>query len=191
MNVGLDQPPNTIDFSKLKKAQLQAYKDWFMASIDGRIAGLHAAVTSLSAFQTWKPDFRPGSLKLLGEWFLKNVETRSRTESEIQAIKRSTPYDFGVLPDTLTKDTFWLAVDIGMYFGKTFASNFPQLSWVQYLESKRSIDFGHICLAGFGRMTMNPIHLMTVVAHGFSRGSHGGTRVHEVYCILEKKVSPE
>ena len=113
MNYWPDRPPNTIDFSKLKKAQLQAYKDWFMASIDGRIAGLHGAVTSVSAFKTWEPDYSRDSLKLLGEWFLKNVKTRSLTESEIQAIKSSTPYDFGVPQDTLTEESFWLAFDIG------------------------------------------------------------------------------
>ena len=191
MNYWPDRPPNTIDFSKLKKAQLQAYKDWFMASIDGRIAGLHGAVTSVSAFKTWEPDYSRDSLKLLGEWFLKNVKTRSLTESEIQAIKSSTPYDFGVPQDTLTEESFWLAFDIGMYFGKTFASNFQRLRWVQYIESKRNIDFGHICLTGFGTMVMNPVHLMTIVAHGFGSGWYGGDRIHEVYCIWEKKVSPD
>jgi hypothetical protein len=59
-------------------------------------------------------DRSPESLERLGDWFAGNVETRTKTGEEIEAIKAKLTFPIDVPGEQLTNRTFSLAMDIGL-----------------------------------------------------------------------------
>jgi hypothetical protein len=148
------------------------------------------AVTQTPGFETWNPDFTPASLGRLGEWFVGQVEIRSRTQDELQAIYDRLVFPMDIPNEELTNRTFSLAMDIGMYFSQVLIKNHPSLTWVQPLESKRFADYGQPSLAGFGSLTLNPVRIAVTLAYGLARKSKTGKRLQEIYDYWAQRVQP-
>ena len=85
-------------------------------------------------------NFTPESLNALGEWFATQIETRPRTQEEIDAFNAQTPFPIEHSGTELTNRTFSLAMDIGMYLNQVFLRNHPSLKWDQPLGGKRFVD---------------------------------------------------
>jgi len=188
MSYELIRPPCPLNFKTLSKRQLDEYFDWYVSIIPVRVDELAGAVKDSRGFESWQPFNSPDSLNELGEWFGTQVETRRRTQAEIDSIKRELNFEMDVPSVELTDRTISLAMDLGMYVSQVFFQNHPTLRWSRPLGSKKSIDYGQPVLVPFGRLTFNPTHMMTVMAYGFARNAKKPDALREVYDIWAKKV---
>lgn len=108
------QPPFTLNFAEMPKQELKAYVQWFQEITPERIEQLEATVQSSPGFENWRADFSPDSLDGLGKWFATQIETRPRTQEEIDAFNARAPLPINSSDSQLTNRTFSLAMDIGM-----------------------------------------------------------------------------
>lgn len=81
------QPPFTLRFWEMSREELGAYYRWFFEVLPNRIAELTRAVRDSPGFESWQPDRTPDSLNGLGEWFLTQVTSRTRTPEEQREIE--------------------------------------------------------------------------------------------------------
>jgi len=186
------QPPFTLKFDEMSKKELKDYNQWFLSSIPERVAILTTAVKSTEGSGEWEPDYSPKSLEALGQWFAKQVETRQRSEEEIQAILgNQKPFKVGVESQTITERTISLSIDIGMYLSEVLRKSHPSLKWDQVLAKKKHVDYGQPVLVGFGSVVFNPVRITRVLARSLLDGGKTGSRLRELYDIWSAKVTTE
>ena len=188
MSYSTIQPPFTLKFREMSKKELKEYFEWFQGILPQRLDELARAVKETPSFEDWKPDFTPVSLDLLGNWFVTQVETRLRTQDEIQEIESRSANPIEVPDEELTNRTFSIAMDIGMYLSKVFLTNHPSLRWDQTFGNKKSIDYGQPVLTGFGVAEFNPVHMMVTLAYGLASKKKTGSRLRELYDIWSKMI---
>ncbi len=181
-NYEIIQPPFTLKFREMSKKELKDYYRWFFQVSPLRLERLLRAVQSTPGFEDWKPNFKPNSLGALGRWFAAKVETRPRTQQEIDEIKGRSKFPIEISNRELTNETFSLAYDIGIYFAGVLKTNHPSLTWEQKLSgTRRYIDYGQPVLAGFGPVSLNPVRMMVTQAYGLVDGTWTGKRLFELY----------
>jgi hypothetical protein len=78
------QPPFILSFREIPKKELQRYFQWFMDVLPERVDELANAVKETPGFKAWQADYTPASLDTLGNWFAAQVETRPRSQAELQ-----------------------------------------------------------------------------------------------------------
>jgi hypothetical protein len=182
MNYQIIQPPFTsLIFKNMSRKELKDYNDWFHEIMPERIKILISAIQSTPGYESWRTDFSPESLNLLGEWFFSQTETRLRTQQEIAEIEGKLKYPLPVSGEELSNKTFSLAIDIGMYLSEVFLRNHEAIQWSQSFGNKKNVDYGQPVLNGFGASAFNPVHIMVTLAYGFARKSKTGKRLREIY----------
>lgn len=172
----------------MNKKEIAEYFLWFTGCIPQRLRELEGVVTQTPQFQEWRADLTPESLDLLGEWFAAQVEIRPRSENEIQEIRSRISIPIEISGGELTNRTFSLAVDVGMYLSQVFLNNHSALKWAQPFGSKRDVDYGQPVLAGFGRVFLNPVRILIVLAYGVKSKTKSGKRLREIYEIWRGKI---
>src|SRR5262249_45388518 len=80
------QPPFTLNLRDMPKEELRRYFQWFVGVLPERVNELTKAVKQTPGFESWQADRTPPSLETLGQWFAGQVETRKRTDEELQKI---------------------------------------------------------------------------------------------------------
>lgn len=173
----------------MSKKELVDYFSWFMGIIPERLSELASAVRQTPGFEAWQPDKSPASLEALGVWLASQVETRPRTDEELQDIKSRSLYPIDVSDKELTDKTFSLAVDTGMYLSQVFLQNHPSLRWNQEFGNKKFIDYGQPVLVEFGFGPLNPVQIMVTLAYGLAKRTRTGRRLGEVYDVWAKQAS--
>jgi len=172
----------------MPKAELKRYFQWFMDVLPQRVNELTAAVKQMPGFEAWEPDYTPASLDMLGHWFAAQVETRNRTQEEFQKIQNRQVFPMGVPNEELTNRTFSLAMDIGMYLSQVLLKTYSSLKWEQPLGNKRFVDYGQPSLAGFGRVSLNPVGIVVTFAYGLTSKKRTGEGLREIFDIWSKMV---
>lgn len=179
------QPPFTLKFDEMSKADLKAYYKWFMEAIPRRTAELADAIREKEGFQKWRPDNSPSSLEMLGKWFSGEVEVRERTAEEIPKLAGPSGLEIELPGPELTNRTFSLAMDIGMYLSQVFLKNHPSLKWNQPFGSRRFVDYGQPVLIEFTSAPFNPVAI--VVRHAYGLANRTNKRsLRDVYDIWSK-----
>lgn len=192
MEYEIIDPPFDLRFRELTKDQLARYYQWFIKQIPLRIDILMKAVRTTEGFERWDITFDPASLDPLGEWFASQVEYRARSEEEIAELEK---YKGHLLPiprpsKVLTGTTQSIAMDVGMYLGETLVRSTPSLSWQQYGGTKRDLFRGQPVISGFSNgVSLNPVHLITVFAHGIANNTVRPNRLREIFEIWIKQAS--
>jgi hypothetical protein len=187
MAYNIIQPPFTLKFREMSKTELKDYFKWFMSIAPERVNELNNAVTQTPGYETWQPDKSPASLEALGEWLAGQVETRPRTEEELNEIMSQSPYPIEVSGNELTNKTFSLAMDTGMYLSQVFLQNHPALRWNQEFGSKKYIDYGQPVLVEF-TTPCNPVRIMVTLAYALVDKTWNARRLREIYDIWEQRV---
>lgn len=182
------QPPFTLKFREMSKKELKDYFAWFQNILPQRLDELTNAVKQTPGFETWEVDFTPASLDRLGEWFVAQVETRPRSEEEIQEIRDRSSIPIEIPEEELTNRTFSLAMDIGMYFSQIFLKHHPALQWDQQFGNKKDADYGQPVLVGFSPMPFNPVRLLVTLAYGVVSKRKTGKSLRELYDIWTKMI---
>jgi hypothetical protein len=189
MSYKIIQPPFTLKFREMSKQELKSYYIWFFEVMPERINELASAVQSSQGFEAWLPDNTPTSLELLGKWFATQVEIRSRNYEEIESIRASLSFPINIPDKQLTNKTFSLAMDIGMYLGGVFLSQYPSLKWGQLFGNKKLAEYGCPVLLGFGHVPMDPVWIMVMLAYGIADGKKTGNRLKEIYEYWSQSIS--
>jgi hypothetical protein len=94
-------------------------------------------------------------------------------------LRRSVPSWIDLADWELTDRTFSLAMDVGMYLSMVIRAAVPALRWEQNIRAKTSVDYGQPVLKGVGRVPLNAVHIMAVLAYGVARKREGGPYVVE------------
>lgn len=186
MEYTIIRSPFSFRFREMTKSELKSYFEWFMEMIPERIKILEKAVCDSSKYSSWRADYSPDSLKILGEWFVEQVDTRTRTSEELNALKSNLSFPMDVNNKELTNKTFSLAMDIGMYFSQVVLTNLPGTKWNQILKNVREADYGQPVITGFGVMSLNPVRLLVTLAYGIADKRQDGRRLQDLYNTWEK-----
>lgn len=187
----LVRPPFSLTFHNMSKVELQAYSEWFHASIPGRIRELERVVRSTEGFGSWSAAATPESLNDLGQWFAAVASTRERTEAERQAIIEGLVFPVEVGTRELTNETYSVAFDVGVYFSRVLRLTHPTLRWQQDDRRKAFIDYGQPVLVEFRTAPFNPVRMMVVVAWGLVDGTYDGGQLRELFEIWSSQVRTE
>lgn len=182
------QPPFTLNLREMSKSELKHYFQWFMDVLPQRVNELAGAVRETPEFNVWEANYMPASLDMLGQWFAGQVETRGRTQEEVQKIRNQQQFPMDIPNEELTNRTFSLAMDVGMYLGQVLLKTHPSLKWEQPLGSKRFVDYGQPSLSGFGRVTLNPVGIVVTFAYGLVSRKRTGSGLREIFDIWSKMV---
>jgi hypothetical protein len=189
------QPPFTLKFEEMSKAELKDYYRWFLLNIPERIQELTAAVRQTPGFESWEPDYTRSSLEKLGDWFRRQVESRPATPEET----REEMEQMGMLwsgpigTRRLTDKTKSLATDVGMYVSQVFVRNHPSLKWEQPLGSKNYVDYGQPVVGGFGEKRkgqFNPVGIMLAHAATHEFGGRGPKDLVTLYETWANTIPP-
>ena len=188
MTYAIIQPPFTLEFNKMSKKELEAYRIWFHKIMPERLTELTNAVKGTPGYENWKPFLTPESLVVLGRWFEGQVKTRKRTFEEMEEIRSKLTFPIDISENELTNRTFSLAVDIGMYFAQVILKNVPGSRWDQILKDKRYADYGQPVIVGSGMVPLNPVRVIVTTAYAISGKKPAGLR--ELYDIWVKMLKP-
>jgi hypothetical protein len=182
------QPPFTLKFREMSKKELKDYFAWFQNILPQRLDELMNAVQQTPGFESWQADFTPASLDLLGDWFATQVESRPRTNDEIQDIKGRLSFPIEVPEEELSNQTFSLTMDIGMYLSRVFLNNYAELRWDQIFGNKKDVDYGQPVLVGFGAVQFNPVWMLVTLAYGIVSKRKTGKSLRDLYDIWAKMI---
>jgi hypothetical protein len=181
MGYSIVQPPFTLRFREMSMAELRGYSEWFMNTLPERVTVLKAEVRRSPSHAVWVVDYSPESLEGLGDWFAGQVETRAKTQVEIDEVEAKLTFPIEVSGEPLTNRTLSLAMDIGMYFGQVIVNNLAATKWDQPLRNKKFADYGQPVIMGFGTVPLNPVRIVVMLAYGIARKKQGGRRLRELY----------
>ncbi len=174
---------------EMSNEESKLFFDWVLSNQYKRIEMLVSYINATSD-KYFGANFSPESLKPLGEWFVKMIKVRSKTEKEIKGDKAQIPewlhYQIG--DEELTEKTYSLMFDIAFYFSQVFLRNHPQITWEIHKGSKTDIDYNQPVLSGFGKTHLNPIRIVNVAVGGMRSGKHSGDRLYELYEVWKKYI---
>ena len=188
MTYAIIQPPFTLKFREMSKKELKNYFAWFQDILPQRLNELTCAIHDTTGFEVWKPDFTPVSLELLGCWFVAQVETRPRTQDEIQEIASRSVLPIEIPENDLTNRTFSLAIDVGMYLSQVFLKPHQAVRWDQPLGNKNFVDYGQPVLIGFGTVPFNPVRMLVTLSYGVVSKKDSGKSLRDLYDIWAKMI---
>ena len=177
---------------KLLRPDAHRFFDWYKEQIAFRNEQLLQVVTSDRGYSDWTNDLSPESLNPLASWYVKNVGTRKRTETERDAIYQSAPAWFQhveVDDWALTDRTFSFAFDVGIYFGEVLKKSLGGMDWELNVNAPSSIDYHLPILRREGSLACCPFHLMKMYAYGIARKTQGPERLSELYEIWKANLS--
>lgn len=183
MTYQLVRPPFSLRLWDKSFKDLRTYGAWYHEIKPERVAILTRAVRATLGFGDWQPDGSPDSLEPLGAWFVARVQTHRRTAAEMEALRQQMAPITDVPDWDLTDETFSLAMDVGMYLGDVVVKNLPGTRWDQVLKDRRNIDYGQVVIEGSGRVPMNPVQLVLVIAYGVPERQFKGNRLSELYQV--------
>jgi len=194
----------SLDIRNMSKKELKSHFNWFLEIIPERMKKLARTVRETPGFEGWKSDCTPDSLGPLGEWLGMQVETRPVTNEEILEFEQYRQEQLKKFKgnfnqesllkvleppnEKLTDRTVSIIMDVGIYLSQVLMRNHLTLRWELPLGSKRFVDYGRPVLAGFGRVSMNPMTIVANVAGGTLSKKRTGGRLRELYDIWSKDV---
>lgn len=181
MTYSIVQPPFSLKFREMPKAELKAYFKWFAEVLPQRVAELESEIRRSSTHATWHADFSRESLGGLGESFAAEVQTRAKSGEEILAATTKLTFPIEVPAEQLTNRTFSLAMDAGMYFSQVILKNLGGTSWDQALRNERFADYGQPAIMGFGSVPLNPVRVLVIVAYRVANDKEGEKPLLELY----------
>ena len=128
-------------------------------------------------------DYSPESLNALGDWFAAQIETRPRTQEEIDTFNAQAPFPIEISDRELTNRTFSLAIDIAMYLNQVFLRNNSDLKWEQLFGGKTLSNYGQPVLVGFqgGDLPFDSVRVLVTLAYSPQSKNRGGGRLREIY----------
>lgn len=169
--------------------ELKCYFRWFQDALPKREHELVLLVRQTPGFEEWQADFTPKSLDMLGVWFAEVVRTRERSPDEIAAIADALKFPVDIAVTQLTDQTYSIAMDVGMYFGRVLLRQHAHLRWDQPRDNKRFVDYGHVVISGQSKVVLNPVRMAVVLAQGLATKKQSGRRLRELYEVWSGLLS--
>jgi hypothetical protein len=138
------------EFYSLARDRAEELAMRFMALTSDRVRELCTLLADQRPDLDWKPDFSERAFVTLGDAFTELVETRPRSQAEIQAdLQRQRleqPEILAILGDSMrewepTDRTYSIAFDAGLYFAQDLMTKEPRLTW--QVETRKSANWNH------------------------------------------------
>jgi hypothetical protein len=177
-----------FDYQNATVAELKNYLTSFIEAIPERVNLLIKSVHETNGYEDWQADFTRHSLIRLNEWYASKVETRPRTEEEIQRIKNSVPFEIDIPKYDLSYSTFEIAFYVAVYFSQAMIKQFSALNWHIITKDKRNINYGQPVIGMFGSMYFNPILIMTNIAYDFAKNTVSENKLIKMFDIWTQKL---
>lgn len=156
--------PVDFIFSDKSKSELKQYEEWFSSNKNERLKQLIEAVKTSKGFENWEADFTPTSLKELGSWIKRNLNTEKISEEVYKQKRLSVPDYININDWDMTNETYSKLIDVGIYFGEVFIKNQTGLKWEQFFSKiKNDSDHGHMVIKGFGKDRLNPLRVAYII----------------------------
>lgn len=131
-------PSNYKPFDEMSEAEAKTYFNWFVSQVDERAEYIRHKAAIYLDIDINMIDFSLESLKHIWKWFLCIAEIDKTPMRKLRQIRMelASTYPKESINDMLSEfrydlNTFtrMVILDVGMYVGKTFVSNYPQLKW--------------------------------------------------------------
>ena len=158
--------PNGKPLKKMSKTEAQAYFDWFTSHVDERSEYLRKKVSEGLNIPMESLDFSMESLIPIWRWFLENAELQKTPKSVLRDLRKELrangePEEF--IEDIIRENSAELSIfsryviiDIGMYVGKMFVTNFQTLRWDYHTDIHRDSFFNRPQIFGFVDFNYDP-----------------------------------
>ena len=158
--------PDDKSFKEMSKTEAQAYFDWYISHVDERSEYLRKKVSEGLKIPMESLDFSMESLIPIWRWFLENAELQKTPKAVLRGIRKELkasgePKEF--IEDMLRENSVELStfsryvmLDIGMYVGKMFVTNFQTLKWNYHTDIHRDSFFNRPQIFGFVNLNYNP-----------------------------------
>ena len=158
--------PDDKSFKEMNKAEAQAYFDWFTSHVDERSEYLRKKVSEGLKIPMESLDFSMESLILIWRWFLENAELQKTPKSVLRDLRKELKangqpeefIEYMIREHSAELSIFsrYVIIDIGMYVGKMFVTNFQTLRWDYYTDNKRDSFFNRPQIFGFVNFNYDP-----------------------------------
>jgi hypothetical protein len=158
-------PPNEIiNFSELRKKQVDEHFNWYVSQIPFRIRQLENYVNS-ELGENLEFDFSKKSLIYIWQWFEKYIKTEKKTENEMneELIKYPQWLHSTILEEDykFTLDSIILDMDLAIYFAETIINNNPTIKWGYITKPKNRMSVNKPVLLGFkGGQDLDPRNII-------------------------------
>lgn len=190
---------------RMKKEEVDAFFAWFMESMPAAIDELSTSVKATEGFVDWQADNTPESLLRLGDWYEMQVRTRPYTPQETEHMEKISHFDenrpIAFEPWTLSGETLFIGIKVGMYLGEVFRRSMPSMKWrpckLVYGRNKNpNADYGQPVLDDQKVNHFNPCRITQVVASGVAIKTKTGGDLYRTFLynvnirenILKQKV---
>src|SRR5438552_2237786 len=136
------ESPFPLNLHEQQRKIAEAYFRWFVEHVPVRISVLRQALDA-NGGSFVALDATAESFATLGKWLDGVLETRLRTEEEMEIERRKTPdnYAWTVSPLTLTGESLSLCFDVGCYVGWCMCERHLSLHWDIVRRPKSNVDF--------------------------------------------------
>lgn len=178
-------PPELADRPpwEWKASEGRSYFTWFLSEVPQRLAQLANVVSSSTPDLAGVLRLSPESLVPLGTWFCSVVTACTKGEDQVTrelSAMSERARRMGVEDWALTTESLSIAVDLGIYLGEVFIKQDPRLRWELCTRPKRDVSYNQPVLEG-GKMRLDPIQLVVVLAYGIARGNRGPNDLADLY----------
>jgi len=170
-----------------KPREARDYFDWFVEVVPKRCTELKEVAADIAN----ELDYSPQSLRSLGHWFSSAITARKKSGEEVNrelAGLSERAREMGVDDWTVSGESFSLCVDVGIYLGEVFKKQHSHLDWSLCTRPKSDVSYNQPVLEG-GRMKLDPINLVVVLAYGIARGNRGPDDLFEIYTVWAPRVA--
>ncbi|OXA69793.1 hypothetical protein B0A67_18970 [Flavobacterium aquidurense] len=181
--------PIDYNFSSKTKEELKEYGLWFIENKNSRIKSLIDSVKSTPEFEKWEANFKLNSLKDLGKWLTRTIETEKLSKDQYNEKKAMVP-DYITIKDwVLTIKSRSILVDTAIYFGETFIKENAGLKWEQsFSKNKKDVNHGHIIIK-LKKMELNPVWLLYILGNKLvDKESNNVDCLYNLFKVWEKFV---
>lgn len=183
-------PPFTFSsFQSLRPKQAKEIFQWYVNDIPARLEQLQKYLDEETGGEIQLTK-KPETLGPLWNWFSNTIETRKRSESELQEELKAVPnwlHSTVIANDEkLTFESLAVGMDIAIYFAEVFISNHTDVYWGYFVRPKSRVSVNEPVLLGFAHgMDLNPRRIVdTVMWQYVQKKSNDG--LLEAYQVWEK-----
>jgi hypothetical protein len=181
--------PIDYNFANKSRDELKLYGKWFFDNKKDRLKCLNNAINSNFEYKNCLLNFTPQSLLTIGQWFKNETKKEFLSEKEFLKKRATIPNWIEVSNYDLTAETYSKVIDVGIYFGEVFLHNFSGLKWEQFFSKiKNDNNNGHMVIKGTGKIPLNPIWKMYIIALQFADYNETDNVLFELYNFLSTNI---
>jgi len=187
----MGEPFDFEGFVSLTKKQAEAYFQWYLGQIDGRIHQLESYIKDTSNCKVIF-DYSVESLIPLWEWYETKIIVEEMSQDEIEEELEGRPdwMQAEILKDTtkISIKTWAFGMDIAMYFAEVFIKHNPSVKWGYFTKPKSRVSLNRPVLLGFvGGKDLDPRRIVVNCTYRSIREKKM-SRLYDLYYVWQGAI---